>query len=113
MDECLSNPCQNGGSCDDRNNGYVCYCSLGYAGLHCELDVAVCDTGNNMIKYLSSHTSRFSNICFSINQEVEINVIMVVSALKDVDSISHAIVPLDGRVVSAASKLMNVKARLA
>lgn len=52
LDECLSNPCQNGGTCDDRNNGYVCYCSLGYAGVHCELDVAVCDTGNHMIKYL-------------------------------------------------------------
>lgn len=52
LDECLSNPCQNGGTCDDRNNGYVCYCPLGYAGLHCDLDVAVCDTGNQMIKYL-------------------------------------------------------------
>lgn len=58
LDECLSNPCQNGGSCDDRNNGYVCYCPLGYAGLHCEMDVAVCDTGKNIIKYLFSHISR-------------------------------------------------------
>lgn len=51
LDECLSNPCQNGGTCDDRDNGYVCYCSLGYAGTHCEMDVAVCDTGNQLIKY--------------------------------------------------------------
>ena len=62
MDECLSNPCQNGGTCDDRNNGYVCYCPLGYAGIHCELDVAVCDTGNQMIKYLRSHISNPSTI---------------------------------------------------
>lgn len=60
LDECLSSPCQNGGTCDDRNNGYVCYCPLGYAGIHCELDVAVCDTGNQMIKYLYSHISRIS-----------------------------------------------------
>lgn len=53
LDECLSNPCQNGGSCDDRNNGYVCSCPSGYAGIDCELDVAVCDTGNQMIKYLN------------------------------------------------------------
>lgn len=46
LDECLSNPCQNGGTCHDRDNGYVCYCPLGYSGGHCELDVAVCDSGN-------------------------------------------------------------------
>lgn len=45
LDECLSNPCQNGGTCDDRENGYVCTCMPGYAGLHCDVDVAVCNTG--------------------------------------------------------------------
>ena len=25
-DECLSNPCSNGGTCDDRYNGYTCRC---------------------------------------------------------------------------------------
>lgn len=45
MDECMSNPCQNGGLCRDRNNGYTCTCQPGYLGDHCELDVAVCDTG--------------------------------------------------------------------
>lgn len=45
LDECLSNPCQNSGTCDDRENGYVCSCPVGYAGLHCEMDVAVCNTG--------------------------------------------------------------------
>lgn len=45
LDECLSNPCQNGGTCDDRENGYVCTCTPGYAGLHCDVDVAVCNTG--------------------------------------------------------------------
>lgn len=57
LDECLSNPCQNGGTCDDRENGYVCYCVAGYAGVHCEVDVAVCNTGNHcmflLIKYLT------------------------------------------------------------
>lgn len=59
LDECLSNPCQNGGSCDDRENGYVCSCTPGYAGLHCEQDVAVCNTGlcdNHLFKYLISNS---------------------------------------------------------
>jgi len=45
VDECMSNPCQNGGLCRDRTNGYICTCQPGYLGSHCELDVAVCETG--------------------------------------------------------------------
>uniref|UniRef100_A0A1A9WEY9 EGF-like domain-containing protein n=1 Tax=Glossina brevipalpis TaxID=37001 RepID=A0A1A9WEY9_9MUSC len=45
VDECMSNPCQNGGHCRDRNNGYTCTCQPGYLGDHCEIDVAVCETG--------------------------------------------------------------------
>ncbi len=41
IDECISNPCQNGGICLDEINGYRCECSLGkyvpriIAGLGC------------------------------------------------------------------------------
>lgn len=49
MDECLSNPCQNGGTCIDKDNGYMCSCSLGYLGSHCEIDVAVCETGKHFL----------------------------------------------------------------
>lgn len=49
MDECISNPCQNGGSCSDRDNGYVCSCATGFSGTHCEMDVAVCESGNFFI----------------------------------------------------------------
>lgn len=51
MDECLSNPCQNGGICNDIDNGYTCTCPVGYLGTHCENDIAVCDTGMICIKY--------------------------------------------------------------
>lgn len=30
--ECQSNPCQNGGTCVDRHNGYTCQCKLGFEG---------------------------------------------------------------------------------
>jgi len=32
-DECTSNPCQNGGTCQDKLGRYDCVCSPGYTGL--------------------------------------------------------------------------------
>ncbi|CAH1271145.1 CRB2 [Branchiostoma lanceolatum] len=36
VDECASDPCQNGGTCEDEVNGYTCTCAEGYVGDHCE-----------------------------------------------------------------------------
>lgn len=36
-DPCLSEPCQNGGTCDRLTDDYRCLCEPGYAGHHCEL----------------------------------------------------------------------------
>ncbi|KAH8419353.1 hypothetical protein KR222_006509, partial [Zaprionus bogoriensis] len=60
VDECMSNPCQNGGLCRDRNNGYTCTCQPGYLGDHCELDVAVCDTGKSRTR-MRAHRSPGTN----------------------------------------------------
>ena len=30
--ECLSNPCENDGYCDDRFLGYECFCRNGFTG---------------------------------------------------------------------------------
>ena len=35
-DECLSAPCQNGGTCTDLINAYNCTCEEGYEGTNCE-----------------------------------------------------------------------------
>ncbi|GAB1285269.1 Sushi, nidogen and EGF-like domain-containing protein 1 [Apodemus speciosus] len=37
VDECRSQPCLHGGSCQDLTAGYQCLCSPGYEGVHCEL----------------------------------------------------------------------------
>ena len=36
IDECESNPCQHGGTCEDGENSYSCTCNLGYMGMDCE-----------------------------------------------------------------------------
>ena len=36
INECASNPCQNGGTCTDAVNGYTCACVAGYTGSDCE-----------------------------------------------------------------------------
>ena len=34
--ECASDPCQNGGTCEDLMNGYRCKCPPEYQGRNCE-----------------------------------------------------------------------------
>ena len=39
--ECASNPCQNGGTCNDEVNKYSCDCGLGYAGVNCQIGISI------------------------------------------------------------------------
>lgn len=36
IDECMSDPCANGGTCKDGINTYTCECRFGYTGTNCE-----------------------------------------------------------------------------
>lgn len=36
INECASTPCQNGGTCVDKVNGFSCKCVAGFTGENCE-----------------------------------------------------------------------------
>ena len=36
INECISKPCRNGGTCTDKLDGYDCTCANGYAGSACQ-----------------------------------------------------------------------------
>lgn len=42
IDECTSDPCVNGATCQDGNNGYTCRCLPGFTGAHCDVDIDEC-----------------------------------------------------------------------
>ncbi|KAF1503940.1 hypothetical protein FQV18_0013992, partial [Eudyptula minor novaehollandiae] len=42
IDECDSDPCQNGALCNDHVGFYTCTCASGYQGIQCEVDINEC-----------------------------------------------------------------------
>ncbi|KAG1683687.1 Protein eyes shut [Nymphon striatum] len=46
VNECLSDPCQNNGTCEDGIDSYKCRCKPGYSGGNCEMDISVCNMTN-------------------------------------------------------------------
>nr|XP_046240334.1 delta-like protein D [Scatophagus argus] len=45
VNECSGNPCRNGGSCADNDNGYKCTCPPGFYGNNCEFSANTCADG--------------------------------------------------------------------
>ena len=62
LDECESNPCENGGTCVDKFNNYTCTCAPGYTGRNCEVGMysrvrLVCF--NLLAKFLGNYSVGF------------------------------------------------------
>ena len=60
IDECQSDPCQNGATCNDLINGYNCSCADGYTGNDCE-------TGYYIFIFHLYYNHPFCYISFSPN----------------------------------------------
>ncbi|XP_047908054.2 protein crumbs homolog 2 isoform X5 [Anser cygnoides] len=45
IDECESQPCQNGGHCVDLVDGFLCHCLPGYSGVECAVNINECEEG--------------------------------------------------------------------
>ncbi|XP_015399937.1 coagulation factor VII [Panthera tigris] len=58
-DQCASNPCQNGGSCEDQLQSYICFCLENFEGRNCETnkkDQLICMNENGGCEqYCSDH----------------------------------------------------------
>ncbi len=64
VNECGSNPCQNGASCVDAVNSFTCSCVGGFSGLLCTIPPAGGDsssTGPSVVAYVSGSFLR--HIC--------------------------------------------------
>ena len=66
IDECLSSPCQNNGSCRDHLNGYSCLCQTGFTGRNCE-------SGLLKLSSVSSDLSQSLYTIFLFHHNVEIS----------------------------------------
>ncbi|XP_072515096.1 coagulation factor IXb isoform X2 [Salminus brasiliensis] len=63
-DQCVSSPCQNGGTCEDGMSSYVCWCPSGFIGKNCELEmVRQCDVNNGGCMHFCLVDKTYGVVC--------------------------------------------------
>lgn len=59
IDECESEPCHNGATCEDKINGYTCICPTGFLGKCCKPSFTKDTVRHRLIVYLSCIHSQY------------------------------------------------------
>ena len=59
IDECLSEPCQNGGDCAEDVDEYSCSCNDGFLGVRCQTDIDECRSHPCINRGLCDHQTEF------------------------------------------------------
>lgn len=69
MNECLSEPCKHGGTCEDQPGSYLCHCPQGFTGQNCELGIHLtCYITSKM--YAGQNSKSTITICVQIRTAV-------------------------------------------
>ena len=59
LNECLSSPCQHGGTCQKQTGGYACKCQEGYVGAICNIGIVI----QNKIAYFTASSVGTKSPC--------------------------------------------------
>ncbi|CAM4729988.1 unnamed protein product [Leuciscus chuanchicus] len=63
-DQCQSNPCQNGGKCEDGMSTYTCWCPARFSGKNCELEMAKqCNVNNGGCMHFCTVDKIYGAVC--------------------------------------------------
>ncbi|XP_072026056.1 uncharacterized protein [Amphiura filiformis] len=60
-DECISEPCQNGGQCLENDSGFTCKCRRGFTGKFCQTGLSRC--GRNHFQCKNGRCIKASDVC--------------------------------------------------
>ena len=80
IDECGSDPCQNGGTCNDLVNGYNCTCASGYTGDNCETGNQFC-CETYTLKYIANCVLANAAVHFTQTNSGIVHIVLALQAV--------------------------------
>ncbi|XP_071475764.1 cubilin [Marmota flaviventris] len=113
INECSSNPCQNGGTCIDGINAFSCECTSSWTGSHCQIPQQVCGGSlsemNGTISYKSPDDGYVHDVnCFWVIRTEEgkvLRITLIFFQLESVNDCPHEFLQIHDGDSSAAFPL--------
>ncbi len=91
-DECLPNPCDNGGQCVRMFPGYYCRCPQHYDGPNCELIKATLSNENSFMLFPSIDLISSGEISLEFTTTDDTNGTILYASRPDTDSMDHLLI---------------------